>query len=154
MEDILNNKLNLKNRIKNVFSYYIHFIKVNYNEKSELQKKYNGHKLESISDLMKLVNKTYLKKWIYDEVSKSFFDKITKYEIEEILIYLKKDKFYFKKELSYIRLYLINMNAEHLFDGYYKRLKFYQLLKKKAIKKEKLNFYLNISKIIKEEENV
>lgn len=123
-------------------------------EKIEVRKRYKGGKIESVSKLLELINKTYLKKDIYLTPATQFLNKISNEEFNNIKEFLIKE---FKqldkilvKEIEFIRLYLVKMNVDHLFEGYYKRLRFYNISKKRNLKKEQELFYKNILNIIKE----
>lgn len=122
-------------------------------EKIEVRKRSKG-KIESVSKLLELINKTYLKKDIYLTPATQFLNKISNEEFNNIKEFLIKE---FKeidkvlvKEIEIVRFYLVKMNVDHLFDGYYKRLRFYNISKKISLKKEQELFYKNILNIIKE----
>lgn len=153
MEQIIKGKLLFIKKIQNYYIDFCNKLRIKQNEKKYIKNFTKNKSLETINDFINLVNKTYLKQYIYQEASKSFLSRISEYEVLEIDKHLKELNFEFNKNISKIRFYLIKMNSEHLFEGYLKRLKFYNFKTKFNLNKEKNNFYNKIYKLIKEEEN-
>lgn len=154
MENRFENKKQKFNIFKTKIFDKIKKIKLLNEEKRLLHKKFKNNKLENISQFMNLVNKTYLKENIYKEQSILFFSKITEYEIIEITNYINSEfRHLFKSKVSIIRFYLIQTNSNYLFDGYKKRLKFYNILKKYQINQKHNEFNNSIIKLITNEEN-
>lgn len=153
MDKVIKGKLGLIKKIKNYYLDFCNKLVIKKNEKTYIKNFTKNKSLEPINDFINLVNKTYLKKFVYQEAAKSFLSRISEYEVLEIDKHLKELNFNFNKNISKIRFYLIHMNAEHLFEGYVKRLKFYNFKTKLKLNKEKNTFYNNLYKLIKEEEN-
>lgn len=155
----LNNLISERKNELNGFEKYLLTIKNSFikkslvqKEKSQLHNKYRGDKLDNGGSIYETAKNNYLISGIYLTPGLSFLSKISSDELEQIKqSIIENFKYKFKNNRDIIRFYLVINNAYHLFEGYKKRLKFYNFFKKKNIKKLQIKFTNELFELINSE---